>query len=467
MFGGETDLKTMRSRRRLGMFAATLPGVALAALGITWWRSDVRILSEGLEDEAAKAANAGIPTNAAQLHAKLATLRGTNAAPYFLGAIRELDRHPIPKLIRKSGTRSALSPRPLPANRRSQILRWGREYRTGIASLERGSRCEILVFKRSWEEGVNLLMVEPQRLHHALGGLLSKAAAEHDSGDLRGSLATLDLVARCAALLRFEPDTLGHHIRGSIEAHLFEELERILAAHGGKEWVLESVRRIAISLGPPSNLRWAAQSLPVSVESALEATWRGSEGDFEPDLTGAILDAVADPDSPRVLQLADVRRASHTVWLRRQRYAHQIFPEDDGDAEGILRASQELESRYASTSGLHTKGLWFASGFGPAQAQLIAGQVARRRILALGIELLEGRRRTGSLLPTLPSRGALTQDPFTGRPLTYRRIAGGFALYSVGLDRVDDGGICNSDASSKRDIGLVIARPPSQPPRPH
>lgn len=54
---------------------------------------------------------------------------------------------------------------------------------------------------------------------------------------------------------------------------------------------------------------------------------------------------------------------------------------------------------------------------------------------------LETGHWPGTLTELVPEyRPDLTEDPFDGKPLRYRRVKGGFVVYSVGGDRLDDDG---------------------------
>ena len=79
----------------------------------------------------------------------------------------------------------------------------------------------------------------------------------------------------------------------------------------------------------------------------------------------------------------------------------------------------------------------------------------RNALTAIGIEsyrLANGRlpERLNEIAPdfllTIPV------DPFTGRPLSYRKLAKGYVVYSVGEDGKDDGG------DDKRDITFTVER---------
>jgi hypothetical protein len=59
--------------------------------------------------------------------------------------------------------------------------------------------------------------------------------------------------------------------------------------------------------------------------------------------------------------------------------------------------------------------------------------------------LLLDRAKTGELPKFLPDYGPGRIDPFSGKPLKYRRIENGFLIYSFGADRIDDGGVTRQD----------------------
>lgn len=65
----------------------------------------------------------------------------------------------------------------------------------------------------------------------------------------------------------------------------------------------------------------------------------------------------------------------------------------------------------------------------------------RIRLARLYREVLLSKNRTGSFPASLDGFDLLTGDPFASeKPLRYERTAKGFRIWSVGVDRVDDGG---------------------------
>jgi hypothetical protein len=66
-------------------------------------------------------------------------------------------------------------------------------------------------------------------------------------------------------------------------------------------------------------------------------------------------------------------------------------------------------------------------------------------LMQMGILVEQHRARTGSYPESLDAiapelGGSLPADPFTGEAYQYQPSDDGFLLYSVGMNRIDDGG---------------------------
>ncbi len=81
------------------------------------------------------------------------------------------------------------------------------------------------------------------------------------------------------------------------------------------------------------------------------------------------------------------------------------------------------------------------------RARLISAQRGTRTVL----ELYACRDRTGDFPDTLKALGGeFSTDPFSGGPFIYGRADDGFTLYSVGIDRKDNGGRHNPRVGENR-----------------
>ena len=90
-------------------------------------------------------------------------------------------------------------------------------------------------------------------------------------------------------------------------------------------------------------------------------------------------------------------------------------------------------------------------------------RVARAALAVEQYRLGTGRLPTAlsDLVPeTLPR---IPEDPFTGGPLKYKTLPNGFAAYSVGIDRTDDGGD-GGLAGLGKDIVFAVQRRASAAP---
>ncbi len=95
-----------------------------------------------------------------------------------------------------------------------------------------------------------------------------------------------------------------------------------------------------------------------------------------------------------------------------------------------------------------------------AIADNVAREDALRRLREGLVRIAEYRLRSGRLPPKLAACGGTPLlDPFTGKPLTYRRTDDGFAFYSVGENRKDDGGNGKRPEKGGKSPDIVIRYP--------
>ncbi|MHB8996688.1 MAG: hypothetical protein ACYC63_15685 [Armatimonadota bacterium] len=151
---------------------------------------------------------------------------------------------------------------------------------------------------------------------------------------------------------------------------------------------------------------------------------------------------------------------------------------------GILRPYLNLEEinyiRYMSASLEHYRlparqtaaqplPLPKPRGLGTALAQILVPvfskanakrdqSLAQMRLLSVVLALKAHRREHGSYPATLIKLSSLppTEDPFSGKPFTYRRESGGFVLYSIGPNLKDDGGREPSEPGKIAEEGDIV-----------
>jgi hypothetical protein len=134
-----------------------------------------------------------------------------------------------------------------------------------------------------------------------------------------------------------------------------------------------------------------------------------------------------------------------------------------------LRGGSELRALYRQDM---TLGLVVEDCQQAAQAVARSAALIRSARIALSVE---GYRREHGRLPddlsvlAIDGKAASYADPFTGRPLNYRRDDNGFVVYSLGENAKDDGGAVISRprmegeaARPPADVGIAVAFRPSR-----
>lgn len=160
----------------------------------------------------------------------------------------------------------------------------------------------------------------------------------------------------------------------------------------------------------------------------------GSEDDSI-DGAPSLQDQIARSHSPFVRDSIDASFLAHSTQEWRE------MPADPRDWQTIQRAMGDKEDAIEAD---HTVANYFAQEFSPAfiQSMNSVGTVqAHDGLLLASVALLRARLDQGALPRYLPpSLGNARIDPFDGNLLRYRPKGSGFLLYSIGQDRVDDGG---------------------------
>jgi hypothetical protein len=117
------------------------------------------------------------------------------------------------------------------------------------------------------------------------------------------------------------------------------------------------------------------------------------------------------------------------------------FPSNPSDWQGYSAALEQMDSQVEKDNSLwNIMNKILLPVFSQA-ATAVGRQQAVDRVLYASMQILKIRARTGKLPNYLPlGLGPNGIDPFDGQPLRYKKKGSGFIVYSVGADKVDDGG---------------------------
>jgi hypothetical protein len=259
-----------------------------------------------------------------------------------------------------------------------------------------------------------------QHFRAAINVLALKSRLQVAAGDRDGALATAGTMFRLARHLEHEPLVIGH-------------------------LVLIACRAVACDMAHK-----ALRAGPVSAKAR--------------DALDAVL---AEADDPRAYLFAlrsecaygmdMIRTLGPNTWFTRAYFNDELSAEIDL----INRLVELTDKPYADVAAFDAA--WrqdramrrpLTNLIAPA---LIKVREARDRCTALlrtlrVLNALQRRDRTD--VPTLADLGlpaGATVDPYTGKPLTVKKLAGGWLVYAVGPDLTDNGG----DVTSRKDIGFA------------
>ena len=212
----------------------------------------------------------------------------------------------------------------------------------------------------------------------------------------------------------------------------------------------------AIADGTLARLRRISPAKFVGVfypDTPLSGNPASAEARFTPAEQRTV-DALCDAAEARTLaELRGLRAAARLPRAARNAAFVRLFAESKNtgdDPVRLLSAAVNPMVTLASISGISGKTLGDRMDAVPA----------RHGVLAAAAAVLAAKAQTGAFPETLPVGFT---DPYTGKPLGYRREGGdGFVVYSVGPDGKDTGGVPGDRPKWEQ----AVFRYPAPPPRP-
>jgi hypothetical protein len=319
-----------------------------------------------------------------------------------------------------------------------------------------------LPYARGAEPDPEALFPEFTPYRNAARIAVASAWADHLDGRDDEALRTLEDVAALGAHLQNGESAIQAYVGASCIAYGRKCATPVLREGSPSP---EAVRRYAARLrelrqrpkGLGMTLCWEAQQ----VDLALERFQRG-----EVESLALLIEAM--PGAGWLQSAMRLKAGQSRLWLR-DRYARLIEeaekpPAEEHYEEMREQAERDAEERMDTLARL----LLPISTNSPRRIRASVGQLAGQETIA-ALELF--RRANGKYPDTL---GALVPaflpdlppDPFTGGPMVYRTVEGGYVLYGLGPNKADDGGVSESRGSSEPDQVFVDDRAGTAPAAP-
>jgi hypothetical protein len=325
-----------------------------------------------------------------------------------------------------------------------------------LAEVERASSLPGCDFHRNWALGPNLALPEYASMKKLVAGLALRAEAAAERGD--GAMALRELrrayfTARHAAQ---DPCLISMLVGIACENIAHRTFRRVVSRCADDPKFLAEAARLQAELPPVPSLRYAMGGEVVMGRVAIPMI----ESLAQLAMTSHVQEEKPFFAERAFLQSAPVQGAFDAKFVRAWREAYRLLPRDSRDWEAGVRAMDCITRTIDTDTSLANRANLMLLGYYERSAEAIGRLIAERRLNVTGVRLLAERARTGAFPPVLPQSGdGAWCDPFSARALGYRRVDGGFCLYSVDSDGHDDGGLAMHERVRSGTYDLVFRYP--------
>jgi hypothetical protein len=405
----------------------------LMGIVLTAFRTTMSSAGSRLPEEIEAARKAGLPTEIAELRQMAAVPDKDNAANLYQRAIgfAAQAKRSVPRSFDKSRAHilGGIASPSEGAEMRAELPK----YDACLQTARQASGMPGVDWHRQWEQGYMMLLPECSELSGIAQLFCARATLRSKSGQTDEALQDIGTALHIARHVGEEPILISFLVQVKIEATAFATLERVLNSGPATGPLLGEAAGIVAGLDTLPNPRWAAEGELILSRQVIH-TFRSVQDVMGPGSDDTfLLDWLAhDPNYRRAWEAKAVHymRLCIAAIPERQptwRQVHDAFVKLDTDveADGSLenRLNQLTLPVYANTGDSYGRAL------------------ANRRLMATGIAILSLRQSTHRLPDAMPDLGDSSTDPFTLKPLKYKRMGGGFKVYSVDADGIDDGGL--------------------------
>ncbi len=302
-------------------------------------------------------------------------------------------------------------------------------------------RCSQFRFPIQITNGFNALLPHLAPMKAEAMNFRIEALLAGERGDVDAALGSLEDAARVGKALANEPFIISQLVRIACNNMVLEDLQRLLSRRALSTRQLERVDALLDQLQMPGALRAALiseRACDLSAFSLPAAQVLGTPGEDRVAVSGSTA-------AMGVLSILGLKAADHRLMLETMTEAIALAGKDDPHAneqiEALFRdvgskARQFPPKLFTSMllPSLERVPTRFAACEGRRRAAKSAVAVERYRLAHDG-HLPENLE---ALVPDFLKE--VPPDPFDGNPLRFRPLSPGFVVYSIGANRVDDGG---------------------------
>ncbi len=306
-----------------------------------------------------------------------------------------------------------------------------------ITELDARTGCD---FNRDWSKGPALLFPEFADMKALVKYLTFRADAVDLKSDPAGALKSMDYSNRIALDSGSDPVLIGMLVQIACRMISDREFEHLISHHtrDGK-FLAEVGAMIDRQSRLPDPRKYLGGEIVFERQTLKMLS---NLRDLQTD-QGVYSDQPSQPSAFQrsFLQSPIVQGNLEAKLLSAWRKGWSQFPQDPSDWATFHVALKQMDDAVQNDHSLANIGNQILFPVLSQSADAVGNLQAHDRLLQTSIALLKLRLETGKLPAALPSSlGDIRLDPFDGNPLRYKKQGGGFLLYSIGRDRVDNGG---------------------------
>lgn len=421
-------------------------GVPLGAILITavigWWASGQA--ERSYQEDLKKLRAMGIPTNGEEL-LKLDTGDPVTGEMYR-DAITTMKALPDyqNKLVDDFGSWNSTTPE-------KDLVRLRTEVQPLFPLLEEAAARPTVSFERDWTQNFAVLFPEFADLKSFGKIMAAEARIRALEGDIEGTIIALETVDGIAQHSASEPALISSLVGIAVKRIGFYAKTAALQEFQNDPAALDRLQKL---YDEPRPLQSFQQSLAGEVGMGVDFFESGQSFRYITSMDGSNVGDSGPMDL--IADLPPVRTGVKRKFVKSWRSTFERLPDDPKDYYGVSETLRNVETEVDADTSLTGR---LNSIFFPVFTQAseaFAGADASDNVARVGVRLLKQWKSTGKLPTNLSQFGDLAMDPCSGKTLIYKPTADGFTLYSIGHDKVDNGGV--RVGNSYKDIVLEISK---------
>lgn len=457
----------MKPRNRLIVGCACL-GVALIVVpGFLLARSLSRTLAAGMDrfkafgpvaarlpQEMAAARREGLPLTPQDLRRTPAAPAERNAAPIYAAMVQLLnkgDRSETDNIGDVLNTALSGDPARLDRNAARALLT---RYDAVVRLADRAAAMPDCDFGREYAKPSNVQFPEFAATRAAARLLALRACVESADGNTAGAFRSIGECARIGRHAASEPVLIGLLVRIAIDGIAERAFQNVLLAHLDSPQVTAEARAALRDFGETPDL---SRSIGGEMVMGLASIDEIRAARLPLDAP-AIVAQLRQREAATRNTMCNAWKVRCISYWRSIRSALRSHPTDMLASYRALKAVVDTEAAHENEPTYELIAV-LAPVAHQAESKVMEDE-ARRRICSVLIDLADYHRRHGVFPNGLADLGAsLPLDPYTDKPLLYRREGRGFVLYSVGRNFKDDGGREQGARKEDRNLDIVVRYP--------